>query len=176
MEKSLEVAAIVLACDLTPEGLLGKHTLARLERGLSWYRQNKGVVVVAAGRSPYHPKLRATMAELMGGWLARHQCYNIDVRRATTFDTRGELTSFRQLTVDHYVIISAWWHLPRVKLIVWQVFGFGAPVELVAAWSDIPTIKQLVLEVPNYVHVLLPPVWRVRARTLWERLFGRSAW
>lgn len=176
MNQSLEVAAIVLACDLTKEGKLGKHTIARLERGLHWYKKNKGTLVVAAGRSPYHKRVVKTMAEMMGEWLARRQCYNISVRRGTTFDTRGELSALRELPADRYVIISAWWHLPRARLIAWQVFGFKTPVKLVAAWKDTPSPKQLLLELPKYIHVCLPPVWRIRAKRRWEKYFGQASW
>jgi len=175
--KSNGTVALVLACDLTPEGELGTHTIARLERGLLWHKENPAAtLVVTAGNSPYHPLLSITMAELMLEWLVRRHCYRVKVGLAPTFDTRGELLALQQIEAIRYVIISAWWHIPRVRLIARQVFGSSASLEFVSAWSDRPTLKQLVLELPKYIHIMLPISYRAKARALWEKMFGRASW
>ena len=176
MSESRETVALVLGCDLTKEGRLGPHTIARLDRALDWHLEHRYPIMVAAPRSPYHPRLPVTMAELMAEYLARRRCYNIILGLAPSFDTRGELTALQEVTAKKYVIISAWWHLPRTRVIAWQVMGITAPVKLVPVWSDRPTVKQVLLEVPKFVHVFLPARLRRLARTLGEKVFGRVSY
>jgi hypothetical protein len=170
---------LVLACDLTDDGsALGWHTLARLEAAVSWQQRTGGVLVVAATRSPYHSDQTATMAVMMALWLREQGVTEVCVLDAATFNTRGELAAFMAVPAKSRTIISAWWHVPRVKVIVRQMFGAGRYRQtlFVSAWDDRPTPKQLVLEPVKYVHVALPERWRNGAQQLWEKLFGRSAW
>jgi len=171
--------ALVLACDLTKDGQLGPHSISRLKRGVLWHIDELGAIVVAAGRSPYHPDQQLTMAQLMASWIKiRNPGTNIPViiKEAKTFDTRGELNALKEAIALEYVIITSWWHLPRSRLIAWQVFPRGTRLRGVADWWDRPTFRQLILEVPKYVHTMLPPSWRLKARAWWERWFGRSSW
>ncbi len=179
MGKPHKLVGLILACDLTDEGHLGPHTISRLHRSMVWHTESGGALVVAAGNSPYHPMQSATMAELMKIWIVvEHRRYftPVIIKKATTFDTRGELNALREIEANEYAIITAWWHLPRAKLIAWQVFPKGVVVKGVADWADRPSLRQLVLEVPKYIHTVLPPSWRIKARRFWEKHIGRSSW
>lgn len=115
--------ALVLACDLTPDGLeLGPKTILRLRRGLAHALDTGDRLVVAASMSPRHPDQPKPMAEMMAEWLYTEGLQDVSVLRAPIFNTRGELRAFFTLS-DAEVIISAPWHLRRTKLLVWQEWG-----------------------------------------------------
>lgn len=115
--------ALVLACDLTPDGAaLGPQTILRLERGLRHANETGDRLVVAATYSPRHPNQSEPMAELMATWLMERGCENVCVLRAPTFRTKGELAVFLSLPAAS-VIISDPVHLARTRALIERVHG-----------------------------------------------------
>ncbi len=118
--------ALVLACDLTKDGQeLGPKTILRLKRALKHHHDTHERLVVAASWSPSHPTQPKPMADMMAAWLYEHGCSDVCIRTATLFNTRGELREFFSLSSPNS-IISAPWHLKRVKLLIAQDYGRGS--------------------------------------------------
>lgn len=166
--------ALVLACDLVGDGNeLGPKTIRRLLQGVEHHRATGDTLVVAASYSPDFPEQRKSMAVMMAEWLNAVGCTNVVVLNAKTFDSRGELRAFYEYAeLNHepeLTIISAGYHLRRVKLIIREMYGpIVGPglvynTRFVRATADKLSGKEFILEPLKLVHVYLPPGWRDRA-------------
>jgi hypothetical protein len=115
--------ALVLGCDLTPDGTaLGSQTISRLERGLRFAETSGYRLVVAAGHSPRHSKTLPTMAELMDTWLQARGYGEALVLCATQFRTKGEVVAFMALP-EAGAIISDQVHLDRTRDLIARLYG-----------------------------------------------------
>jgi len=134
--------ALVLACDLTPDGTgLGPQTILRLERGLQYTQQTGDRLVVAASWSPRHPHQPKAMAEMMAEWLSERGCVDVCVLRARTFRTKGETAAFLGLT-DAVAIVSDPLHLVRTKALIARTHGRGVAERLRYVPTDAPAMSR----------------------------------
>lgn len=153
--------ALVLACDLTPDGqALGPATLARLQRGLTYARETGVRLVVAGSWSPRHPQQSKPMAEMMADWLVVQGQIDVCVLRARVFNTRGELSVACQLT-SLQAIISDPLHLKRVKIILQRLKGcdYAESLEYVPTPETSMTDRGQSLELAKCAFVRYCPFW-----------------
>jgi hypothetical protein len=118
--------ALVLACDLLPDASdVGPKTIIRLKRALTHWKETGEYLVVAASFSTasLHVNQSTAMANMMADWLKERGCTEVVVLRALMFNTRGETDAFFEL--EHSLtIVSASWHLRRVKIQLLSDYGF----------------------------------------------------
>lgn len=168
--------ALVLACDLTPDGRqLGPRTILRLERAIEYVKKTGDFLVVAASRSPGHPMQPKPMASMMADWLREKGVFEICTLTAQTFNTRGELKAFFTLP-ETSAIISAPWHLRRVRLLVWQEKGwcFMRRLKYVSVPKNTMSTKErFVLEPLKFMYEGLMLVTPAKYRVLiWKKVTG----
>jgi len=134
--------ALVLACDLTPDGTaLGPQTILRLERGLRHAQSTGDRLVVAASYSPRHPQQPEPMAEMMATWLMERGYENVCVLRAPTFRTKGELAVFLSFPAAA-VIISDPVHLTRTRALIERTHGRRVAERLEYIATDAPAMSR----------------------------------
>lgn len=156
--------ALVLACDLIGDGnQLGPKTILRLERAVEHHRATGDTLVVAASFSPDFPQQRRGMAVMMAEWLNNVGCTNVIVLSAETFNSRGEVKAFFDYeTQGTRTIISAPYHLRRVRMIIRKMYGpiFGPDkvfyTKYVKVTKDKLSVKEYFLEPLKLLHVFLP--------------------
>ena len=149
--------ALILACDLTPDGTrLGPKSIARLERGLLHAQETGEQLVVAGSWSPRHPQQPVAMAEMMADWLRGRGYADTVVRHATRFNTRGEL----DVVPDADSVISDSLHLKRVRIMIRQMYGRrkARDVNYVPTTETSMTTKGRMLE-PLKCAFLFTPLW-----------------
>ncbi|MFN3188099.1 MAG: YdcF family protein [Candidatus Paceibacteria bacterium] len=149
--------ALILACDLTPDGTkLGPKTIARLERALQHVQETGERLVVAASWSPRHPQQSVSMAKMMAAWLQERGYAETVVREATRFNTRGEL----EVSPDVSSIISDPLHLRRARIMVRRMYGCQKALDIkyVATEATTMTTKGRLLE-PLKCAFLYTPLW-----------------
>ncbi len=114
---------LVLACDLSSDGTqLGPHTIARLKRGLEYWKNTDEKLVLAASMSPRHPNQPHIMAVMMAQWLHEHGCVDVCILCAETFRTKGEVNEFLKLDGAKGIISDAL-HLKRTKALIRRTHG-----------------------------------------------------
>lgn len=136
--------ALVLGQDLNEEGTdIGPRTVLRLREAFSHYQRTGEVLVVAAGFSPRHKNQKVTMAQMMAEYLWSLGECKVLVLEARLFNTRGELEAFFLLEGAR-TIISAPWHLRRVRIMIDQEFGRGRleTLRFVAVEKNVMTFKE----------------------------------
>lgn len=165
---------LALGCDLLDDGnTLGPRHISRLHRAYQEAVKQNATLCVAAGMSPAHPKQRLTMAAMSAAWLeTRGAIVPIEVLENTpSFNTRGELQRFMQFAKEvrardgavQLTIVSAWWHIKRVKAIFRAEFGdkLANTVKFVGSEEDFP-LKYRLFEPIKSLHAKLPPGVRAR--------------
>jgi len=170
---------VVLGADLTEDGTaLGETSKARcLKAEREWMQYgNLSRVVVSA---QYHPTLSMpkTMASLQAECL---EGLPVLQEVAPTFDTRGELSALplsETVGPERLIVVTSWWHKPRAKLIMRQLYGrrYANSVSYVTS-GDNPSARQAVQEVLKHIHVRLPASWQKGARALYEKFFGNASY
>lgn len=168
--------ALVLACDLLPDGSdIGPKTILRLRRALLHWEETGDCLVIAASFSRNHPKQRTAMGNMMADWLHAHGCYDVVVLRALMFNTRGETDAFFEL-VGFKTIISASWHLRRVKIQLKSDFGsaFVKQLNFVSADAHQMSLKErFILEPSKLIFECVTFKWPRPARNwLWDKIVG----
>jgi DUF218 domain len=170
------VARLVLAlgCDLLDDGnTLGPRHISRLSHAHDVAKKQGATLCVAAGFSPAHPKQRDSMAVMSKEWLeARGAMVPIEVlENVPSFNTRGELQRFIEYAkevrerdgVVQLTIVSASWHIPRVKAIFLAEFGdrLTNTVKFEGSEESFP-VKYRIYEPIKRVHAMLPSGVRAR--------------
>ncbi len=166
--------ALVLACDLLLDGSdIGPKTILRLEQGLQHWKKTGEHLVVAASFSPHHPTQPTAMANMMADWLKVHGCTDVVVLRAKMFNTRGETDAFFQLK-GASTIISAPWHLRRVKVQLWSDCGLKFVRSLNFVSADRHTMsrkERFFLEPSKLAFEVITIKWPRTARNwLWDKI------
>lgn len=122
---------LILACDLTPDGLsLGPRSVTRSRCGSEYAASIGASICVAATFSPDHPGQQLPMSTLMKDELASYTSQQVyDLQGEGEFNTRGEARKFidfaqkMKVPLGRLSVSSAWWHIKRVPLIFEQEFG-----------------------------------------------------
>jgi len=76
------------------------------------------IPIVAASYSPRHVHQPVAMSWMMEDWLHDYGARDTKVLVADMFNTRGELQALEQLNISHLTIISDFFHLERVDILV----------------------------------------------------------
>ena len=171
---------LVLGGDLVDAQTLGPLTQSRVQTGVAYAKaHSETLLYAAAGVYSEFPDMREPMASLMAEEAQKHGVHITVIGPDQDFNTRGELRVFRDFVPAHEkkAVISAWWHLPRVRRIIAKEWGHEESV----SWEYLPAPGKLgfrlaFLELLKWVLTFAPESVRSLLGNSYRALFGRSSW
>lgn len=165
--------------DLLDSSMLGPMTKSRVTRAVQYAKQDpEAVLCVTAGISPDFPDMHEPMASLMAKEASLQGSEARLIGPDSDFNSRGELRMFFASIPQtaRKAVVSGWWHLPRIRLIIRREWGSATARSIKYISSDDQlTLRLAVLEGLKWVYVFLPE----RHRSLlgiYKKLFGRASW
>ena len=112
--------------------------------------------------------------------LALWEYDNVIVLEADEFSTAGELRAFMSVATNGVrTIVSAPWHLPRVRAIFIKLYGRAAADQIIwepAHLDTLDTVRGWVLEGMKWLYVYFPRWLRGPAVSGYRLLFGNPSW
>lgn len=175
----VERCVLILGGDLLDEVTLGPMTENRVRKGIALARDMKAHLYVAAGFYPEYKDGTYSMGALMARAITSAGLEVSLIGPDTDFNTRGELRVFMSAvpTDVQKVVVSASWHLPRVRKIIAKEWGKEIARSFDYVGSDDPfTIRLAVLEALKSGLLFMPESMRSLTVSTYRRLFGRSSW
>lgn len=169
---------LILGGDLASETELGPMTKNRIKRATTYGEGRNAVFFAAAGVWPEHPTMQP-MGLLMVKALQESGVKANLIGPDRDFNTRGELRVFVNHVPPgaHKTVISAWWHLPRVRRILRKEWGKEAKKTFTYIGSDEKlTVRLALLECIKWVFTFVPEGMRESMVKVFRKLFGRSSW
>lgn len=156
--------ALVLAYDLSSDGkTVGPGTIERLKAGADYAARHNYKIITTAAKPPQSDD-EQTMSEMMSDWLSDNNFLGSDALVAEEFNSRGEVLKFMKLSKP-CAMVSAPWHLARLRLIVLLYFGLSKmhSIEFVPAFGTHGTLKE------RYILEPLKCLNEIRKRLVWKQ-------
>ncbi len=176
----MHIHILILGGDLVDAHTLGPLTSKRVDAAVKYAKKHPNAVFyAAAGVFEDFKDMKLPMSVLIAQEASVKGLRVKAIGPDKDFNTRGELRVFMAMLPQNECkgVLSAWWHLPRVRRVISREWGRKAA----RSWDYIRvpgalTLKLGFLETLKWVLTFAPESIRKSMVSLYRRSFGRSSW